>query len=221
MSILVSTILSTVRLRYGDLTDAAGLIYLQQTRSEVLARLRIREATITINTAVDTRKYALSAVMKSVDQVRYRRSSATDDYKTLTATSKEDLYAHYTEFGKADSGEPEYFALGSDSAGPTLSVYPPTDLATTGGYPILEIDGEQDEALSTSTTIYDDLPNERVYVTGVKWLFSEDNHPEDAPGFKAEYEEAIVKAQAYLQNKNRRKSTQFMPDYMRRRAGVR
>lgn len=223
MSFLISDIISGARLKYNDLEDASALIYVKEIIAEVRAKLNIRRTTISITTlAVGIREYAYSAFVLGVDEVRYQRTSTTDDFaKLIPLSGKEEAYAKIQEFQKITNGEPRWFYLSEGTTGPVIGLIPCPDTATSGGYPKLDIDVSQNETLTTGSTIYDDLPSADVYITGIKFKYARDKYPEEAKYWEDQYRKAIQTAQSYRLTKNRQAPPQMTPRHMRRRTPVR
>lgn len=223
MSFTAASIISGVRLKYNDLEDTAAVIYLNEVVAEVRAKLNLRRTTVSITSlAVGTREYAEASLLLGVDEVRYQRTSTTDDFaKLIPLSGKEEAYAKIQEFQKLENGEPRWFYLSRGTTGPVIGLIPCPDTATSGGYPKLDMDVTQGETLTTGSTLYDDLPSADVFVSGVKYKYARDKYPEDADYWENQFRQAIARAQAFLLTKNRQAPPQISPRHMRRRTPVR
>ena len=220
MTFSVDTIIDAAQLRYQDLSDTNALRGLNTTRNYVMTLLDLRQTSFDINLTAGTSEYALNEYLFMVDAVQYVRSSTRSDYKVLRATSTEELDATQQDWRKLDNGEPSQFYLNAISTGPVIGVTCPPDTTTSGGYPILRVYGNQGSALAAAGTFYDDLPNDKLYVYGIRKEWAEDNDRDNVGMWDDLFQRELARVQGYLFKKNQQLSTRMQPSYMTRRAGV-
>ena len=220
MSFTVASIITAAKRRYPDMTDAEAVEFLNTVRGWVMSELQLRRTTLTVNLTADTQEYSLNAAVFAVDQVRYTRSSTQGDFKVLRAVSLYELDATSQDWRKLESGEPSSFYIYNGTTGPMIGLDRPAPTTTSSGYPILTIDVNQNNALSNGDTLYDDLPNAKVYVYGIRREFAEDKDNANVAAWDEMFNRELNRAQSYMNKKNRGSATVMRPAYMYRRNGV-
>lgn len=206
MSWTVNDIITRTQAVYPDLSQARAATLGTQIRAELFVRFPILRDVVEItNLVAGTRQYALNVDLMFVDRVEYYTSASV--FTTLVPTDYDYLNDQDRDFKTVSSGTPtEYFLLSGDSTnGPMIGLNPAPDTSSSGSpaYPRLKVYGSKKDAFTAGGTIYDDMPNSRVYETGIAKLFAEG---EDAVNFAARaalYDLEVQKLDDYWKRKNR------------------
>lgn len=202
------------------MSDSVALEHLNTVRGYVMSELQLRRTTLSVNVTDGTREYALNAYAYCVNQVRYTRSSTQGDFKVLRAISLPELDMTQQDWRKVDDGEPSAFYLYNGTTGPIIGLDRAVDTTTSSGYPILSVDVNQNNVLSSGDVLYDDMPNTKVYVYGIRREFAEDMDNANVAAWDELFGRELDRVHAYLQKKNAGYSTVMRPSYMYRRSGV-
>jgi len=220
MSVTVANIIQAAKRRYPDMPDALAVEFFNTVRGYVMSELQLRRTTITVNLVDGTQEYALNSQSFVINQVRYVRSATQNDFKVLRAVSIPEFDATAPDWRKVDGGEPSAFYIYNGTAGPMLGLDRPAPTTTTSSYPVLSVDVNQNNTLSAGDTVYDDLPNMKLYVYGIRKEFAEDYDNANVGAWDEMFARELNRAQKYLDKKNRGTATSMMPSYMHGRGGV-
>lgn len=220
MSFTVASIISAAKRRYPDMSDTIAVELLNTVRGYVMSELQLRRTTLSVSLTSGAQEYALSQTAYIVNQVRYTRSATTGDFKVLSALSLPELDAVTPDWRKTAQAEPSAFYLVSGTTGSTIGLDRPAPTTTSAGYPVLSIDVNQTNTLTSGDTIYDDLPNPKLYVYGIRREYAEDTDNANVAGWDELFNRELNRAKTYLDKKSRGAATTMMPAYMYGRGGV-
>jgi len=202
MSFAVDTIIDNAQRVYPDLTDAIGLIFLNQVRRDLHRRFKLRQASQDINLTSGTQEYAYSADFMNVETVHYVTASGVS--VNLEPVEYSYLNKFERDWRDTAAGTPTrfYLLVGDTTSGPMIGLDPKPNTTTSGGFPIITVRGTKTVDMAAGETIYDDIPNSLVYEYGICFHFARTERIEDAEYYRFLYENALVETADYLFGKN-------------------
>lgn len=219
MSFAVNTIVAKAQDAFRDMTTTKAVSYLNDIRPNLLSRLQQRRTSQDITLTAGTQQYVTSSSVR-IDEVRYQKSATASDYDVVHPISKDELVREELDWGKKGQGKVRRYWLETGTAGAKIGFLNIPETTTSGGYPKVVIYGTETNTLSSGDTIYDDLPNSNIYVSGICLEYARARVEDQIPKWMKLHELDMIEAEAYLSRKQaRNEGGRIVPAY-RRRSGT-
>lgn len=212
MAVTVATCITEV-LREIPAASVAGTGSYATQAEEFIAKadkilafeLPLRLTTEDINLTSGTGEYATAdELIARVWTARYVKSASTGDSKRLIHTDITKLDLEFDDWRGSDNGEPDYFYIGSSSAGAMrVGVFPFPDTTTSGGYPILRLNISKSADLVTGNSLPAIIQTSDLYVDCACWLYADRFYDkEKAAKFELRYMRRLDKARDFFFGRN-------------------
>lgn len=171
----------------------------------IASEIPIRLTSEDINLTAGTGEYATAdELIARIWTARYVRSASTGDSKRLIHTDRTKLDLEFGDWRGADNGDPDYFYIGSSSAGALrVGVWPFPDTTTSGGYPVLRLNISKTADLVTGNSLPSVIQDSELYVDCACWLYAKRFFDKDKEAkYEARYLRSLDRARAFFFARN-------------------
>lgn len=177
----LASVVNQVRQTFPELSQSRIIGYANTIHARICMYLDIRHQEVDINMTDGTADYDLPDELARIYAVTYRTSATSVTH--LEATTMEKMDYDVPDWRTtSQEGTPSKFLIRSKADGSgtgdtlVITLYPTPDTTTASGYPHVSVWLTESKEFSATT---DNLPvsliDERVYVSGIKMLYAEDN----------------------------------------------
>lgn len=198
---------------YPDLPADKALVYLNDIRRELAAKLGLEESANTINVTDGDPDYSITPSSVRIQQVYYV-TSATQSRK-LNYIPREDLDRLRDGWRtNQNTGTPTEYTLTWNNTGELeVVLLPAPNTTTAGGYPYIGVYTDIYVDVTAGSTFYEDVPSDRVYVEGIAYLWARAKHPDELQLRASMYEKSLNDCFEFRRNRTQDQAVRIIPDW--------
>lgn len=196
-----------------ELTDADGLLLIDDANKEILSRVHLISDLENITTmSASVRTYDFDPSVVRVWSARLQNSATTSDYTTLAPINFDQIETENPNFLKQDDTTPRFWYINHSSDGTLqIAVDPAPSTASASGYPRIIVRVTRANTLSSGTLLPIGIPNHRAWWLGVVAYWDELNNPSNYPQSRSEFDQAISELMVWRQGVNAKVRPKVQP----------
>lgn len=188
---------------YPQVQDDQALLYFQQIHHEICNQAQIELDSETHDLVAGTREYALNStdIMTQVRAAYYRKSATEKTKLVPVSTDWMDGNVPTWRYETA-TGEPlRFYVEAVESNGEVrVGLDPIPDTTTSGGFPVVSLYGTTFQAMLATENVPTIVSSIRVYIEGMKKLYSSDRDPDRFAIWDELYQRELHNTLAYINN---------------------
>lgn len=196
-----------------ELTDADGLLLIEDANREILSRVHLVSDIENITTmSASVRTYDFDPSVVRVWSARYQRSATTSDYDILQPINFDQIETENPNFLKQDDTTPRFWYINHSLTGTLqIAVDPAPDQASSSGYPRIIARVTRSTTLSSGSLLPIGVPTHRAWILGTIAYWDELNNPANYPQSRNEFEQAISELAVWRQGVNAKVRPKVQP----------